>query len=384
MRRGNLPLVGLTKRQLNRATLARQLLLRREPLPVTEAVRRVVGLQAQEPASPYLALWNRVAGFDPAELDAAFAEALLVKATLLRITLHAVHAEDYPAFHAAMRYPLRASRLGDRRFTSSGLTIPDADALVPRLLEFAAAARSGAEIEQHLAGHVDGAPTRGVWWALRTFAPLWHEPAGGPWAFGSRPAYRAAEPYAVDDVASLTTLVRRYLAAFGPASAGDFTRFTILPRGRTREAFAALDGELVRVEGPDGEELLDVAGAPVPDEDTPAPPRLLGMWDNVLLAHVDRSRVIPPEHRTAVLRSNGDVLPTLLVDGYVAGVWRPVDGGIEATAFTRLPDEAWAGLAEEARALVPLLAEREPAVYRRYGRWWDTLPDGGEVRMLPG
>lgn len=383
VRRDSLRVVTMTKRQLNRATLGRQLLLRREPLPVVEAVRRVVGLQAQEPASPYLALWNRVTGFEPAELDAAFADARVVKGQLLRITLHAVAAEDYPAFHAAMRHPLRASRLGDRRFTSTGLTIADADALVPRLLEFAADPRTGAEVEAHLAEHVDGAPTRGVWWALRTFAPLWHQPTGKPWGFGPRPAYRAAAPYEVDHVPSMATLIRRYLAAFGPASAADFTQFTILPRAKTREAFDALAGELVRVEGPDGTELFDIPGGSVPDEETPAPPRLLGMWDNVLLAHVDRSRVIPPEYGRLVMRSNGDVRPTLLVDGYVAGVWRPVDGGIEATAFHPLSDEAWRGLAEEADALTAFLTGREPTVYARYARWWDGLPRA-EVRVLPG
>ena len=134
----------LTARGLNRALLARQLLLRREALTVPDAVRRIVGLQAQEPASPYLAMWNRIADFDPSELDAAFADATVVKAQLMRVTLHAVHAADHPAFHNAMWYPLRAARVGDPRFTSSGLTKEDAYSLVPRLLEFTAEPRSAA------------------------------------------------------------------------------------------------------------------------------------------------------------------------------------------------------------------------------------------------
>jgi len=100
----------------------------------------------------------------------------------------------------------------------------------------------------------------------------------------------------------------------------------------------------------------------------------MAMWDNILLAYMDRSRVIPPDYRKLVTRMNGDVLPTLLVDGYVAGVWRPVEGGIEATAFHRLPDSAWEGLASEARSLVAFLAERAPDVYRRYDHWWAKLP----------
>src|SRR3954447_26854938 len=120
--------MALTEAQLNRATLARQMLLGRERLSVPEAVGRVVALQAQEPPSPYVALWNRVAGFDAAELDAAFSQRRVVKATLMRITLHAVEVGDYPTFHAAMRTTLRAARLNDRRFRVAGMSIERADA----------------------------------------------------------------------------------------------------------------------------------------------------------------------------------------------------------------------------------------------------------------
>jgi len=142
-------------------------------------------------------------------------------------------------------------------------------------------------------------------------------------------------------------------------------------------------GALEQLEGPDDTELFDIPGAPRPPGDIPAPPRLMAMWDSILLAYADRSRVIPPEYRKLVARPNGDVLPTLLVDGYVTGVWRPVAGGIEATAFRRLPDEAWEGLAAEARALAALLDDREPQAYRRYDRWWTTLPKA-DARVLPG
>ena len=109
----------------------------------------------------------------------------------------------------------------------------------------------------------------------------------------------------------------------------------------------------------------------------------MAMWDSVLLAYADRSRIIPPEYRQLVIRRNGDVLPTLLVDGYVCGVWRPIGEGIEALAFHRLADGAWDGLATEARGLVGLLAEREPSAYGRYAHWWSTLPSA-ETRVLPG
>lgn len=105
------------------------------------------------------------------------------------------------------------------------------------------------------------------------------------------------------------------------------------------------------------------------------------MWDSVLLAYADRSRIIPPDYRRLVIRSNGDVLPTLLVDGYVAGAWRPLANGIEATAFRPLAAETWDALEAEALALRELLAGREPMAYGRYGRWWDGLP-GVDVRVL--
>jgi hypothetical protein len=227
-----------------------------------------------------------------------------------------------------------------------------------------------------------------AWRMLRQYAPLWHVPGGGPWLFGSR-GYVAARPRpviadtGVSDLA-LPTLVRRYLEGFGPASIPDMARFALVQRSRVRAAVAAL--ELCRFEGPGGVVLYDVPDGVRPAGDTPAPPRLLAMWDSIMLAYFDRSRVIPAEYQRIVTRTNGDVLPTMLVDGYVAGVWRAVPDGVEATAFHPLPASAWDGLAAEARALTPLLADREPEVYRRYHHWWGKLPGfpGAETRLLPG
>ena len=375
----------LSDRGLNRATLARQLLLRREPVDVAEAVRRIVALQAQEPASPYVALWNRVAGFDPADLDTAYADHAVVKASLMRMTLHAVTAKDYPAFQHAMVSSLRASRLHDKRFAESGLSIADADALVADALEFAAdEPRTNADMEAWVEERLGRAVPR-AWWALRTFAPVVHAPTGGPWAHGPRPSYVCARtmPATGDTAASVRHLVRRYLEGFGPASAKDIAQFTILRMPVVSAALEALAGELERLEGPTGAPLHDVAGGVLPDQDEPAPPRLMAMWDSTLLAYADRSRVLPADYRTTVIRRNGDVLPTALVDGHVAGVWRCVDGAVEVTAFHKLPRDAWKGLAEEAGRLAAFLADRDPTVYRRYWRWWDTLP-AREVRVLAG
>jgi hypothetical protein len=376
-------LTTLTARQLNRATLDRQLLLRRESLDVVEAVQRVVAVQAQEPASPYLALWNRLAGFEADELDAAFAAQRIVKATLMRITLHAVAVTDYSAFHQAMQKSLRAARFNDRRFTRTGLSSADADAFMSEVLEFARRPRTNAEAESWLDERLGVTEKPGVWWALRQVGPFWHQPTVGPWSFGPRPSYVAAraDSWGADPAASTQTLVRRYLEGFGPATIQDIAQFSTIYRPPVREAVAALGGELVQLAGPTGEELFDIPGGPLPAEDSPAPPRLMAMWDSTLLAYADRSRVVPPDYRRLVMRSNGDILPALLVDGYVAGLWRSVEHGIEATAFRRLPDEAWDDLEGEARTLIAFLADRDPQVYRRYARWWADLPSA-EIRVL--
>ncbi|MBD5784764.1 AlkZ family DNA glycosylase [Cellulosimicrobium terreum] len=372
-------------RALNRATLARQLLLAREATTVPDALRRIVALQAQHPPSAYVALWNRVAGFDPADLDAALADRTVVKGSLLRIALHLVHAEDYEAVHTAMQTSLRAARLHDPRFAVSGISIDEAHAIVPDLLAFAASPRTGAELEAWVDQRVPDVP-KGAWWALRTFAPLQHVPTGEPWAFGTRTSYVAAgtpalprETTAFDD--ALPTLVRRYLEGFGPASVADFSQFAMIPRARVRRAVTALGESVDRFPGPDDVELLDVPATPRPDEGVPAPPRLLGMWDETLLAYADRSRVLPPDVRPLVTRSNGDVLPAVLVDGYVVGVWRPAGGGVEVTTYRPVPDDAWPALEDEARSLVAFLADREPAPFARYDHWWAKLPPGA-VRVI--
>ncbi|MFE3253128.1 winged helix DNA-binding domain-containing protein [Streptomyces sp. NPDC059209] len=378
----------ITAQELNRSTLARQLLLRREPLGVADAVRRVVALQAQQAASPYVALWNRTADFDPAALDAAFTGYEVVKATLMRITLHAVHADDHRTFREAVEPTLRGGRL-DSRFTATGLTLDDADVLVPALLGHADRPRTAAELEAWLGERLGAPPGPGAWRGLRGYAPLLHVPTGTPWSFGSRPSYVAAGAWSglrdkETSAAALARLIVRYLEGFGPASVADMAQFALVQRARVREALKTLSGGLDVLTGPDGAELYDVPGAPRPSGDTPAPPRLMAMWDSTLLAYSDRSRLIPDDYRGLVIRINGDVLPTLLVDGYVAGLWRPVDGGIEARAFHPLPEEAWAGLAGEALSLTAFLADRDPGVYSRYGHWWDKLPPGAEVRLLPG
>ena len=380
----------LTLRQLNRTTLQRQLLLERAELGVVESIRWLVGLQAQQPAAPYLALWNRLRQFDPADLDAAFTEHQVVKASLLRITLHAVSIDDHPSLHKAMTPTLRAARLSDRRFTRTGLRSGDADACLPELARFLATPRTNADVESFLVDRFPDLPETGVWWAVRTYAPLIRAPGPHPWMFGPRPAYQALTGVTgtptiasapSDSAAAMVDLARRYLAAYGPATAADLAQFSTLLRSPAVAAIAALGDRVVQHTGPDGKPVVDLAEADLAAEDVPAPPRLLGMWDNILLAHANRSRLIPSAYRSTVIRRNGDVLPTLLVDGQVAGVWRALPNGIEATAFHRLPRAAWQGLAEEASMLRTLLEQREPQVFSRYGHWWQHI-DGAQVMVL--
>ncbi|GAA0953665.1 winged helix DNA-binding domain-containing protein [Kribbella koreensis] len=367
--------------ELNRATLARQLLLEREALDPVEGTRRIVAIQAQQAASPYIALWNRLADFKAADLDTAFTEGQLVKATLMRFTLHAVHRDDHLPLHTAMQATLRG-RLTQSR--AGGLPLGDAHDLIPGLLEFTKEPRTNAEIEQWL-GEQGDVPGKDVWWGLRSFVPVVHAPTGGPWSFGQRPLYVASpQPFPYSEelaTAALETLVWRYLEGFGPASMADVAQFASVHRTRAKAAIASLLDKLIVLEGPAGEQLYDVPDAPRPPAKTPAPPRLMAMWDSTLLAYADRSRIVPTEYKSIVTRTNGDVLPTILVDGHVAGLWRPTPAGIEAIAFRRQPAKVWKALRAEAESLTALLADRDPAVYSRYNNWWSKLP-AGHHRML--
>ncbi|SDL45266.1 Winged helix DNA-binding domain-containing protein [Glycomyces sambucus] len=378
----------LTTRRLNRATLDRQSLLVRADTDAASAIRGAVAVQAQSPVSPYIGLWNRVAGFDPADLDAAYADRRVLRGNPVRMTLHAVAADEYRPFREATEPSLYAAKLGGR-IAKSGITGPEAAALADDLFAALFAdgeVRTARECEDWLAGRLGPDTAKQVWPGIRQYAPLLRVPTGGPWSFADTVSYAALpdqptlrDPDAAD--AALATLVRRHIEGFGPVAIADVAQFAMVQRARVKQAVATLDLELYQ--GPNGEVLYDLPGAALPDEDVPAPPRLMAMWDNVFLAFHDRGRTVPPDYRTTLIRNNGDVLPMLLVDGFAAGVWRTVEGGIEATAFHPLPDDVWDALAAEAKGLTALLADREPDVYRRHRHWWDKLPDH-ETVLLPG
>ena len=371
-----------TREALTYETMVRQGLSSRRPVGVTDAVRSVLALQAQEPAAPYLALWNRIEGFDANDLDRALADGAVVKASLFRFTLHAVNADDIPWARAAMKSRVRDAGYHDV-LDDIGLTAARVDEILERLSTVMAEPHGSADMEEVLAEFVPeaGDPAR-LWSALRVVGAFRNAPTTDPWSFGRRPAFLPCTVAADDELAATAELVRCYLTAFGPATVADLSQFTILKRSALREVVESM-ADVVAVAGADGAQLVDVnGGGPRPEaEMATLPPRLLGMWDSVLLAYADRSRVIPDEHRPHVIRRNGDVLPTVLVEGLVRGVWRASADAIEVRALEPLDDATLDGLESEARDLRRLLADREPAVFSRVGRWWDRLPDGPTITI---
>jgi hypothetical protein len=368
----------LTAAELNRATLARQLLLERIPLGPIEAIEQVVALQAQEPASPHLALWTRLEGFDVADLHGALHDRAVVKGTLLRVTLHVVSAADYAQFWPALEPSFHHWRAPIFRQVGLG---PEVGALGMQAAAFAAQPKLGTEISEHLPRLTGGAGPVGQsdsWWAIRPVLPFLMAPGDERWSFGRRPRFVSAPawldaPLGTYD-AGLRHLVRRYLRGFGPAGIDDIHQLTLIRTPEIRAALDSLETELVTFRDERGRLLYDLPGGPIPDGATPAPVRFLPMWDSVLLAYKDRARVMPEPYRRVVIRSNGDFLPTFMVDGLVAGLWRAdlVDGHSTVTPLPFEPLTAMAAeeVAAEAARLERFLDPLEPAVYRRYATTW--------------
>lgn len=371
MARSQYPL--LTQPELNRATLARQLLIEPGGIDVVAAVERIGGLQAQEPASPHIALWARLAGFEVATLDAAFRDRRVVKATLMRMTVHAVSRDDYLHILPAIQPRLRAARRGRAADAPSG----EVDGLADAALAFAAVPRTNVEMRDHVEA-LAGEGAQDAWWRVRLHAPFVHVPVDAAWSFGRRPVLMGA-PAAVGgefapESEAVRRLVLRHLRAFGPATVADIGNWSGLPVTRLRTAVAELDAEdcLRRFSDERGRELLDVEDGLLPGGDSPAPPRLLPMWDSVLLAHADRSRIVPEEYRSRVVMRNGDVLPTFLVDGGVAGLWWAEVGRertrIRLEPFARLQPDVRRDLEDLGERLAMFVETHEPAVYSRYRR----------------
>jgi len=368
----------LTAAELNRATLARQLLIERVRLGPVEAIEQLVALQAQEPASPHLALWTRLDGFNVADLHAALHDRSVVKGTLMRVTLHIVSAADYARFWPALEPSVHAWRRPIFRQVGLG---PEVAALGKQAAAFAGEPKLGTELSEHLPrlpGGVGPAGQSDSWWAIRPVLPFLMAPGDDRWSFGRRPRFVSAPAWLGAPLATyeagLRHLVRRYLRGFGPAGIDDIQQLTRVRTSEIRTAIDSLSAKLVTFRDERGRLLYDLPGGLLPDGATHAPVRFLPMWDSVLLAYNDRARVLPEPYRRIVIRSNGDFLPTFMVDGRVAGLWRAdlVDGHSKVTP---LPFEPLAAtdaeeVAAEAARLEGFLDPLEPAVYARYATIW--------------
>jgi hypothetical protein len=315
----------LSLRELNRATLARQLLLRRARLPVSRALERIAGLQAQWAPSLPIGFWTRLESFEAPQLERAFARKSIVRATLMRATIHLVSTRDYLHFHPALADAIR------RKYRR-----PHEDPAELKRL----AAKLGDAAQERVPGRQLRALVGPEWW----FRALQHtqlvrvgEDYVAAEAWLMRP-YETAEK-------GLPHLVRCYLAAWGPATAADAAAWTGLPISALREPLERIGTRRFRDE--QGRLLYDLPRAPLPPADTPAPPRLLPRFDNTILAHADRTRVVADEHRKLIIRA-GEVDPVVLVDGFVAGRWsrknRRVEvewlGDVTRTARQEVEDEA--------------------------------------------
>lgn len=347
----------LTRRALNRATLARQLLLEREAMPVAEAVARLGGLQAQEPKPPFVGLWTRVAGFEAEALTTALHERVVVRGTLMRGTLHLAAAEDLLVQRATLAPALRGAWEG-MRARAKGI---DPDAVVAKARPFAAKEpRTFDEIRDHLSAAFPELDHRMLGYATRMELPLVMVPTEDRWGFGRISRFALAEDW-VDAKppkrGDLPALVERYLAAFGPATAADFATWSGL-RGAD-EVLRRRRDELAVFVDERGRELFDLPDAPRPDPDAGVPARFLPEFDNLLLAHDDRTRVIADEHRPLVTTKNLRVRATFLWDGFVRGTWQTERkrkvATLRLTPFAPLPKKALRPLEREGEALLAFL-----------------------------
>ncbi|WP_285570784.1 winged helix DNA-binding domain-containing protein [Streptomyces sp. RTGN2] len=330
----------LTERRLTLRYLERQLLLARSPMGSGQAVRLLLGLQAQYSPSPYLALLARLDGASTTGLEDCLRDATVVKSTLMRGTLHLVAGADYPVWGEIWRE--QATEHWSRR--CPGLDEKTAAAVA----EFTREPREREELRAFMGELTGDAVTpRELLHVARALVPLVQPPPSGFWRHHGKASLQChREPPELVGPAAMGRWLRAYLTAYGPAGLRDAAKFAGLTVGRVR-AGLPYAGPVERLEGPDGRDLLDVPDAMDPDEGVRVPFRLLPKWDSALLAHTDRGRIMDPEvQRRVVNRSNGDVAATYLVDGRVAGTWSAGEKGSAArlvlTPLVRaeLPDDA--------------------------------------------
>jgi len=342
----------LTRRALGRALLARQHLLARTTMAPAAMIGHLVGLQAQAvPDPPYVGLWSRIEGFRPEELTELIEQRRVVRVALQRGTIHLVTAEDCltlrPLVQPVLDRALR-STFGKRL---EGLDLAEITAPARELVE--QVPRTFQQLGALLAPSFPERDPAALAQAVRAELALVQVPPRGLWGRSGPAAHTTAEHWLgrpLDPAPSLERMVLRYLAAFGPATAADAQKWSGLTR--LGPALARLAPQLETFEDEQGRTLYDLPEAPRPDEDTPAPVRLLAPFDNLLLSHADRTRVLPEEYRTRVMTANGIVLGSLLVDGLVAGSWRLADGVLRVRPFASLRPADVEGAEAEGRLLL--------------------------------
>ena len=327
----------LTRRELNRTLLLRQGLLERARTPALELVERLVGLQAQVPDNPYLGLWSRLADFDPAELSELIAARGAVRANLMRNTLHLVSADDCLALHP-ITTPLRIRTFWSPFGAALKGADPDAVAEAARAY-LAEAPRTRAELSAHLAERWPEAEPLPLAYLATHYLPLVQVPPRGLWGGRGLPAYALADEWLgapLDPEPDLEPFVLRYLAAFGPASPAD-VRTWIGVTG-LRPVFERLRPGLRTFRDERGRELLDVPDGAFADAGAPAPPRFLPEFDNVLLSHDDRTRVLA-DHGPGLSFPRGSTVGSLLVDGFYRATWRADGDTLTVDSFTTHPGD---------------------------------------------
>ncbi|MEJ8279813.1 winged helix DNA-binding domain-containing protein [Pseudonocardia spirodelae] len=334
----------LTADDALRALLARQLLTGRVATTVPRALERLCGLQTQHAPSGYLGLHARLEGFDRAALTAMLHDGRVVQAWAMRSTIHMLSARDHPRFTAAVRDEQRADWLRLRRDVT-GADMAAAAGVVAGAV--AAGPRRQADLTAELAAH--GLPA-GTWPGVQHWTGLVRVPPAGTWDTPRAHVYGPAgtrEPTPEDRC----ELARRYLRAFGPATAPDVARFAGWPVAVARAALGELT--LRRFTGEDGAELLDVPRAPLPGPGTPLPVRFLGPFDAVLLlGHAARARIVPAAHRAHVFATTKPrSAPTFLLHGRVAGTWERRGQRVVTSPFTALDAADARAVAEEGERL---------------------------------
>ena len=344
------PVLGV--RALNRATLDRQLLLRRTALTAEQAVEHLVGLQAQNVKPPYYALAARLDGFDPEELSASMAGRRVVRIVTLRSTIHTHTADDCLTLRPLVQ-PARDRELTVFRKGLEGVDLDRLARLARDLVE--AEPRTMKQLREALSVEWPDADPQSLAVAARCTLPLVQVTPRGLWGRSGQVALTTAEHWLgrpAEPAPAPDATVLRYLAAFGPASVKDMQTWAGLTR--LRDAFERLRPRLVTFRDDKGVELFDLPDAPRPDPDTPAPPRFLPEFDNLLLSHADRTRVVPPEHWGRTWQGN-QAHSALLVDGFLAGVWRLESDALVVEPFARLTKEQRGEVTEEGQRMLKVM-----------------------------